>query len=87
MRSSDASGQYGPGHNCFTTTPDGKTDILVYHARSFREIEGNSLANPDRAVRAQVLRWKPDGTPDFGSPVPDGPYSGLGDATQQVKDP
>ncbi|MGH8853017.1 MAG: glycoside hydrolase family 43 protein, partial [Telluria sp.] len=30
MRSSAATGQYGPGHNSFTTSPDGKTNILVY---------------------------------------------------------
>jgi GH43 family beta-xylosidase len=73
--STDATSQYGPGHNSFTTTPDGKTDILVYHSRNFKEIPGgNALANPDRATRAQVLRWKPDGTPDFGVPVADGPY-------------
>ena len=30
--------------------------------------------NPDRATRAQVLRWRKDGFPDFGDPVPDGAY-------------
>jgi len=66
-------GQYGPGHNSFTTSLDGKTDILVYHARSYREIEGDPLNNPDRHTRAQPLTWRPDGTPDFGVPVADGP--------------
>ncbi|MEJ2415563.1 MAG: glycoside hydrolase family 43 protein [Exilibacterium sp.] len=75
--SDEAAGQYGPGHNSFTTTPDGKTDILVYHARSYKEIEGDSLTNPDRATRAQVIHWKADGTPDFGTPVADGPYDGT----------
>ena len=27
--------QFGPGHNSFTSTPDG-TDILVYHARNYK---------------------------------------------------
>jgi len=67
------SGQYGPGHNSFTTSPDGGTDLLVYHARSYREIEGDPLQNPDRHARAQPIAWRPDGTPDFGVPVPDGP--------------
>jgi len=66
--------QFGPGHNSFTTTPDGKTDILVYHARNYDLIRGNPLRNPDRATRAQAIRWRPDGSPDFGAPVPDGPY-------------
>jgi hypothetical protein len=66
-------GQYGPGHNSFTTSKDGKTDLLVYHARNYREIEGDPLQNPDRHTRAQPIVWRPDGTPDFGVPVPDGP--------------
>jgi GH43 family beta-xylosidase len=66
-----ANGQYGPGHNSFTTTPDGKTDILVYHARNYRDIVGDPLKNPDRATRAQAIAWRADGTPDFGQPVPD----------------
>jgi GH43 family beta-xylosidase len=72
--SSDATSQYGPGHNSFTTTPDGQTDLIVYHARNYRDIRGEPLNNPDRATRAQVIRWRPDGTPDFGVPVADGLY-------------
>ena len=71
MRSSAANGQYGPGHNSFTTTPDGKTDILVYHARNYRDIVGEPLRDPNRHTRAQVIRWKADGSPDFGEPVAD----------------
>ena len=71
FKSSEASGQYGPGHNSFTTTRDGKTDLLVYHAREYRDIVGSELADPNRNTRAQVLRWKSDGTPDFGEPEAD----------------
>ncbi|MGX9218765.1 glycoside hydrolase family 43 protein [Massilia varians] len=71
MRSSAANGQYGPGHNSFTTTPDGKTDILVYHARNYRDIVGEPLRDPNRHTRAQVIRWKADGSPEFGEPVAD----------------
>ncbi len=70
----DATSQFGPGHNSFTTSLDGKTDILVYHARNYREIVGDPLKNPDRHTRAQIVRWRADGTPDFGIPVPDGSY-------------
>jgi GH43 family beta-xylosidase len=73
FKSSPANSQYGPGHNSFTTTPDGKIDLLVYHARNYKEIQGDPLQNPDRHTRVQILGWKPDGTPDFGEPVPDGP--------------
>jgi GH43 family beta-xylosidase len=77
FKSAPENSQYGPGHNYFTTTPDGKTDILIYHSRNYEKIEGEALSNPDRATRAQVIRWKEDGTPDFGQPVPDGPYTGT----------
>jgi GH43 family beta-xylosidase len=69
--SSVENGQYGPGHNSFTTTPDGKTDLLVYHARNYRDIAGDPLRNPDRHTRAQAISWRADGTPDFGVPVAD----------------
>nr|WP_315251560.1 glycoside hydrolase family 43 protein [uncultured Duganella sp.] len=70
---SDKNGQYGPGHNSFTTTPDGKVDILVYHARNYREIQGDPLRDPNRHTRAQIIQWRADGTPDFGVPVADTP--------------
>ncbi|MBC7782545.1 MAG: glycoside hydrolase family 43 protein [Burkholderiales bacterium] len=75
MVSDPAAGQFGPGHNSFTTTPDGKTDIIVYHARPYKEIKGEPLYDPNRHTRAQVVRWKADGTPDFGTPVADGAYA------------
>lgn len=75
FESSRANRQFGPGHNCFTTTPDGKTDILVYHSRSYEHIKGDPLRNPDRATRAQAIRWTADGMPVFGEPVADGPYA------------
>lgn len=71
--SSEADGQFGPGHNSFTTSPDGETDISVYHARNYRDIRGDPLRNPDRHTRAQVVTWRADGTPDFGVPVADAP--------------
>jgi len=51
--------------------PDGQTDVMVYHARNYAQIVGNPLRDPNRHARAQIVRWKPDGTPDFGRPVPD----------------
>ncbi|MBZ0287438.1 MAG: family 43 glycosylhydrolase [Anaerolineae bacterium] len=70
----EANGQYGPGHNSFTTLPDG-TDILVYHARNYRDIVGDPLNDPNRHTRVQPFTWNADGTPNFGVPVPDGPLS------------
>jgi len=67
-----ANGQYGPGHNSFTTTKDGALDLLVYHARNYRDIVGDPLNDPNRHARAQAFGWRADGLPDFGQPLPDG---------------
>lgn len=61
--------QYGPGHNSFTVAEDGETDVLVYHARDYRDIVGDPLYDPNRHARAQRLYWHKDGTPLFGVPV------------------
>ncbi|MCZ8518584.1 MULTISPECIES: glycoside hydrolase family 43 protein [Paenibacillus] len=68
---SEENGQYGPGHNSFTVSPDGKQDIMVYHARSYKEITGDPLYDPNRHARAKAIEWKADGTPDFGVPPAD----------------
>lgn len=67
----DEADVYGPGHNSFTTSQNGETDILIYHARNYKEIEGDPLKDPNRHMRAQKLNWKTDGTLDFGKPMGD----------------
>lgn len=67
-----ATSQYGPGHNCFTVSQDGTVDIMIYHARNYKNITGDPLYDPNRHTRAQRLNWNPDGTPNFGIPVADG---------------
>jgi GH43 family beta-xylosidase len=76
LRSSDATGQFGPGHNSFTVSEDGQSDLIVYHARPYKDISGDPLYDPNRHTRVQKFYWKADGTPDFGIPVADGatPY-------------
>jgi GH43 family beta-xylosidase len=69
--SSDKAGIYGPGHSCFIKAPDGETDLLVYHARNYKEIAGDPLGDPNRHTRVQKILWNEDGTPDFGIPVPE----------------
>ncbi|MEU4692665.1 glycoside hydrolase family 43 protein [Actinoplanes sp. NPDC023714] len=64
--------RYGPGHNSFTVAEDGRTDVLVYHARDYRDITGDPLYDPNRHTRVQKLYWHEDGTPLFGIPVGDG---------------
>lgn len=67
---SEENGQYGPGHNSFTVNEYGE-DVLVYHARNYKEIAGDPLYDPNRHTRVQVFGWKADGLPDFGVPVKD----------------
>ncbi|MDO7907679.1 family 43 glycosylhydrolase [Paenibacillus sp. JX-17] len=68
---SEENGQFGPGHNSFTVSEDGGLDLLVYHARSYKDIVGDPLYDPNRHTRVQVIHWREDGTPDFGVPRPD----------------
>ena len=58
---------FGVGHCCFTQSPDGREDWLLYHSKT-RRWDGWH----DRVVRAQRFTWREDGLPDFGRPV-DGP--------------
>jgi len=67
----EENGQYGPGHNSFTVSEDGVEDLLVYHARNYKEIVGDPLYDPNRHTRIQPFHWNEDGTPNFGMPVPD----------------
>ncbi|WP_202078687.1 family 43 glycosylhydrolase [Caldalkalibacillus salinus] len=71
FKTNEDNGQYGPGHNSFTVSEDGKHDVLVYHARNYKEIEGDPLYDPNRHTRAQLIEWDDKGFPIFGEPVPD----------------
>ena len=57
-------GIFGPGHNSFTKDECGN-DILVFHARTEAEIEGDPLYNPNRHTMLQPILWK-DNRPVFG---------------------
>ena len=57
-------GIYGSGHNSFTVDEDGN-DIVVFHARTEKEITGNPLYNPNRHAMLMRLRWGEDGKPVF----------------------
>ncbi|RUT29862.1 alpha-N-arabinofuranosidase [Paenibacillus zeisoli] len=71
FQTNEETGQYGPGHNSFTVSEDGQ-DVLIYHARNYKEITGDPLYDPNRHTRAQVFGWNENGTPNFGIPVRDG---------------
>lgn len=63
--------RFGPGHNSFTKAEDGETDVMIYHARDYKEIEGEPLYDPNRNTRARVLGWTEDGMPYFGQELSD----------------
>ncbi len=56
---------YGPGHNSFFRSPDGKQDWILYHANP----QSGQGCGRNRSPRAQRFTWNKDGTPDFGEPV------------------
>lgn len=55
---------YGPGHNSFTVDENGN-DILVYHARTEKDITGNPLYNPNRHAMLMKVEWDREGGPVF----------------------
>jgi GH43 family beta-xylosidase len=60
------SGQaFGPGHNAFFKSPDGKEDWIIYHANPAAGQGCKDARNP----RMQKFTWNSDGTPNFGTPV------------------
>ena len=62
---SDENGVFGPGHNGFFTSPDGKESWIVYHANS----RVGDVCVSTRTTRVQKFTWNTDGTPNFGIPV------------------
>ncbi len=55
---------YGPGHNCFTTDEQGQ-DVIVYHARTYEEVVGDPLDDPNRHAYKRIVTWSMDGWPQF----------------------
>jgi GH43 family beta-xylosidase len=58
-------GAFGPGHNGFFKSPDGKQDWIIYHANPKA---GQGCGN-FRSPRIQRFTWNGDGTPNFGTPA------------------
>lgn len=64
LRSDREKGFYGPGHNSFTKLPDGR-DICIFHARTYLEIIGDPLYDPNRHTMAMEVKWDDNGYPVF----------------------
>jgi len=57
-------GIYGPGHNSFTKDEEGN-DICVYHARTYPEITGDPLYDPNRHAMLMKVEWDQEDRPVF----------------------
>jgi|KBSMisStaDraftv2_1062788.scaffolds.fasta_scaffold96519_1 GH43 family beta-xylosidase len=58
-------GAYGPGHNGFFKSRDGRENWIIYHANS---LPGEGCGD-ERNPRMQKFTWNADGTPNFGEPL------------------
>lgn len=57
-------GIYGPGHNSFTLDEEGR-DICVFHARTYEEITGDPLNDPNRHTMLMKMEWDENDRPIF----------------------
>lgn len=57
-------GFFGPGHNSFTKSRDGR-DIMVFHARQYEHLIAEPLYDPNRHAMLLEVRWDADGKPVF----------------------
>ncbi len=66
MASDSGRGIFGPGHNSFTCSRDGKEDYLVYHARPYAEVDLDfALYDPNRHTWVKRIRYDERGYPVF----------------------
>ena len=59
---------FGPGHNGFFTSPDGKEQWLVYHGND----NASDGCSAKRSLRAQKFSFNAAGQPEFGTPLAPG---------------
>lgn len=64
LSTNEEKGIYGPGHNSFTVDEEGN-DVVVYHARTEKEITGNPLYVANRHAMLMKLAWDREGRPVF----------------------
>lgn len=64
LRSDREKGFYGPGHNSFTKLPDGR-DVCVFHSRTYLEIVGDPLYDPNRHTFLMEVKYDENNEPVF----------------------
>lgn len=57
-------GIYGPGHNSFTKDEEDQ-DVMVFHARTYAEVEGDPLYDPNRHAMLMKINWDEQDRPVF----------------------
>ncbi len=62
--------RFGPGHNSFTVDEQGR-DVMVYHARPYKELQGSPLTDGNRHAYMRLLDWDENGMPVFHNTQPD----------------
>ena len=66
LTTDESKGIFGPGHNSFTTSRDGKIDYLVYHARPYAEVDLDfALYDPNRHTWIKRITYDSNGYPIF----------------------
>ena len=66
LTTDEKKGIFGPGHNSFTTSRDGKTDYLIYHARPYAEVDLDfALYDPNRHTWVKKINYDKNGYPLF----------------------
>ena len=63
--------RFGPGHNSFTVSEDGKKDLMVYHARDYLTLRGTPLTDGNRHARIREITWSKEGFPVFNNLLDD----------------
>ena len=59
-------GIFGPGHNSFTSSRDGKEDYLIYHARPYAQVDlAFALYDPNRHTWVKRIKYDDKGYPVF----------------------
>lgn len=64
LKSEEEKGIYGPGHNSFSVDEEGDP-VIIFHARTRKEIQGDPLDDPNRHAMIRKILWKHNGEPYF----------------------
>lgn len=65
LTSDGEKGIYGPGHNSFVLSEDGKTQLCFFHARQYPDIVGDPLYDPNRHAMYMTVSYDQEGFPVF----------------------